>query len=136
MMKPVALGLLLGLGPMTSALAEPAWLSADEFDARLTGKATRVIDEYGDLFGTEYFLPGRKVIWQFADVRECYTGVWAAERDAVCYLYDDGDRNCLRYFPDGQELTGVEWDGGAPSGSTYQLEIVDAPVPTCTAPTS
>jgi hypothetical protein len=136
MMKPAALGLLLGLGPMTAALAEPAWLSADEFDARVTGNATRLIDQYGNLFGTEYFLPGRKVIWQFADDTVCYTGVWAAEREAVCYFYDDGDSNCLRYYPEGKGLTGVEWADGAPFGSTYQLQILDAPVPSCTAPTS
>jgi hypothetical protein len=93
--------------------------------------ATQVFDEYGDLFGTEFYLPGRQVIWQYADQDDCLNGEWRPKRGAICYTYQDGDENCLSYYPDGKKLVGVEWDDGQPSGDTYVLVITPTQPPQC-----
>lgn len=116
----------------TSALAEE-WLPPAKFQAMVEGKATVVADAYGDSFGTEYFLPGRRVIWQYSSDKSCLFGTYAPQRDAICYTYDTYDgglANCLRYRPDGAGLAGVEWNDGI-EGETFTLTITDSKPPNC-----
>jgi hypothetical protein len=136
MMVRLALAVLLALAPVGPATAEPDWLTPEEFEARVTGKATQVYDEYGDLFGTEFFLPDRRVIWVYGGTDDCLTGRWKPQRELVCYIYDDGQENCLRYYHDNQDLGGIDWYDGAPSGGPFVFKIVDAPLPSCTAGSS
>ncbi len=113
------------------AAGDQKWMTADEFESLVSGNATQLFDEYGDLFGTEYFLPDRGVIWQFAGAADCTTGTWRPKAEAICYAYADGDTSCLRYYAEGKKLTGVEWDDGQPSGDTYVLVITTAQPPQC-----
>ena len=123
---------VLALTLLTSALPALAetWLPPQEFAALVDGKATRVTDAYGDSFGVEHFLPDRRVVWQYTADQSCLFGTWAPRRGAICYRYDGGLENCLRYKPTGAGLAGTEWNGGV-EGETYTLQIIDAPPPRC-----
>ncbi len=125
----LSLGFLALLASAAPAVAE-GWLSPEAFQAQVAGKATIVTDALGDRFGTEHFLPDRRVIWQYSADKSCLFGTWTPRRDTICYSYDGGLENCLRYRPDGTGLTGVEWNDGI-EGETYRLKIIDAPPPNC-----
>ena len=54
---------------------------------------------YGERYGAEEYLPGRKVIW--ADAEGCMSGRWEPRGPLICFIYKDGlpDR-CWLYSGD------------------------------------
>ncbi len=89
-----------GVGP---AFAETP-MTADEFDAYVTGKTLDWL-QMGSVFGTEEYLPGRRVHWGPVD-ETCQVGTWYGEGDNICFLYEgDPEPKCWTVWQDGDGLT-------------------------------
>ena len=112
------------------AVAE-SWLTPKAFEARVAGKVTKVLNLDGAPFGTEYFGVNRTVIWQFAGEGQCITGTWRPRQGAVCFTYDEGTENCMRYRPDGDRLVGVDANPGGALGDPVVVVVTDAAPPAC-----
>jgi len=89
----------------TPALAERPMTGA-EFDANTLGET--ITFDYGNgLFGTEQFLPGRRVRWAF-EGEPCIYGEWYEAGDQICFVYEnDPDPACWHYFLEGGQIRGV-----------------------------
>lgn len=62
-------------------------LTADEFDALTLGR-TMTWAEFGQVYGVEQYLPGRRVRWtELGD--DCKLGHWYQQGQAICFLYED-----------------------------------------------
>lgn len=87
---------LLLIAAATAAFAaEP--LTGTEFDSYATGK-TLTYALHGEIWGTEQYLPGRKVIWAF-EGEDCKRGTWYEAAGNICFLYEDReDAQCWRFF--------------------------------------
>jgi hypothetical protein len=118
-------GLLLALlalpalwtGPLSAAAQEP--MTAEEFEAYATGK-TLSYAQGAEIWGTEQYLPGRRVVWAFSE-DECQYGTWYQQGENICFVYDndptpqcwtfwrqgDGLRARFEGNPDGTELAEV-----------------------------
>ena len=80
--------LLLGLALLSHpALANDPPLSAEAFDALTQGR-TMTWSEFGQVYGVEQYLPGRRVRWTVLG-DDCVTGHWYPEGSAICFLYED-----------------------------------------------
>ncbi|MBK5925872.1 hypothetical protein [Rhodobaculum claviforme] len=94
------LALLLGLAvAMPAAALEPGPpLSAEEFEARVTGHTLHFMAG-GEPYGTEQYLPGRRVIWAFAG-EECREGSWFPSGTQICFVYDEdpGRQHCWHFY--------------------------------------
>ena len=117
----------------TPALAERQWLPAQDFMAQVNGRATQVYAQDGTLFGTEYFLPKQRTIWQLAGETQCVNGAWAIRDDLTCYRYEGGYGSCIRYYMSADTIVSVDWVAGKPTATTYNLAIVDQAPPVCSA---
>ena len=113
------------------ALADQNWLSPDDFTAKVAGRATQIYMQDGTFYGTEYFLPKQRVIWQKADETRCYLGAWSARDDLVCFRYEGGFGSCIKYYMSADTLVSVDWVGDAPTATTYNLTVVNEAPPTC-----
>ena len=101
--------LFLALFPLAAAAADP--MSAAEFDAYVTGK-TLTYSQYGQIFGIEEYLPGRKVRWQVAE--DCQYGSWYERDGLICFRYEyDPDEHCWTFWQD--------------AGGLKALSVEDAP---------
>lgn len=80
--------LLLTLITAQPALAETP-MTAAEFESYATGK-TLTYAENGEIWGTEQYKTGRRVVWAFTD-SECRTGTWYPKDDQICFIYDNPD---------------------------------------------
>jgi hypothetical protein len=118
----------------TAAAADRTWIDPTAFEARVSGKTVLVYTDYGDPFGIEYFAPDRSVVWQYAGDTTCLAGTWAPKGNAVCYRYDEGTVNCLRYYLDGTRLVGVDANPGGALGDPVIKVVTDSKPPTCSAP--
>ena len=118
----VALLLAFGVGPVPGGLANPAAaelpgapLTAEEFDRRVAGRTLDFLLG-GAPYGTEQYLPGRRVIWAFTD-GPCREGRWMPRGERICFEYDDepGRLHCWSFHegPDGlvARSTGMGGDG-------------------------
>ncbi|MEY4696520.1 MAG: hypothetical protein RIT14_948 [Pseudomonadota bacterium] len=93
-----ALALLLAALPgMAGAAAGDTPMSPAEFEAYATGK-TLSYAQGDEIWGSEQYLPGRKVIWAFAD-EDCQYGTWFEDAGAICFVYEtDPAPQCWRFF--------------------------------------
>ena len=122
-----ALLLALLAGPAFAAEDRP--LSPEAFEALTTGR-TIVYSSGDSYYGTEQYLPGRRVIWTFGD--QCLRGRWEAAGDHICFVYeDDPEPSCWTFRK--REGGLAAWSDndpeGAPLVSTYQ-----SPVPMACGP--
>lgn len=86
------------------ALADPGPpLTGAEFEAYTTGR-TLTYAQQGEVFGTEQYLPGRRVMWAF-EGEACQSGHWYEAGEFICFLYDDA--------PDRPQCWTFHLDGGA-----------------------
>jgi hypothetical protein len=77
-----------GLGPA---------LTADQFDAYATGQ-TLSYAQGVQMWGTEQYLPGRRVLWQPAD-QPCEYGTWFDDNGAICFVYEASPGpNCWLFY--------------------------------------
>ncbi|WP_054301677.1 hypothetical protein [Gemmobacter sp. LW-1] len=112
------LALALLLSPLAAAAQTP--ITAAEFEAYATGK-TLTYAQGGTIFGTEQYLPNRRVRWAFT-AQECQEGHWYEADSQICFVYEsESDPQCWAFWqeggrlkarfagdPDGTELTEVE----------------------------
>lgn len=97
-MKQLALIALLFATP---ALSETK-MTSERFEA-FTKDSTVYFSRFGAPYGAEQYLSDKRVIWTFLD-GTCQRGIWFAERDEICFLYDgQPDAQCWYFFDDGIE---------------------------------
>lgn len=76
----------------TAALADPP-LTAEAFDALTLGR-TMTWSEFGQVYGVEQYLEGRRVRWTVLG-DDCKTGHWYPEGTMICFVYEGGpERHC------------------------------------------
>ena len=91
----------INAGPLCAAAQEP--MTAEEFDAYATGK-TLSYAQGAEIWGTEQYLPGRRVVWAFS-ADECQYGTWYPQGDEICFVYDnDPTPQCWTFWKQGSGL--------------------------------
>ncbi len=116
------------VGPV---LAQPAPMTAAEFEAYATGK-TLTYARDGQIWGTEQYLPGRKVIWAFT-ADECREGVWYEDQGAICFVYDgDGLPQCWDFYLEADRLS-ARFLGDSDGVPLSEVAQTDGPMP-CAGP--
>lgn len=117
-MLRAATALFLSLAPLTAGAAD-APMTAAEFEAYATGK-TLSYAQGGTVWGSEQYLPGRKVVWAFTE-DDCQYGHWYAEAGNICFVYDnDPEPQCWRFFREETGLRALFLDG---DGGTLLSEV-------------
>jgi hypothetical protein len=106
-------------------------MSGAEFDAYATGKTLSYAQD-GVVWGSEQYLPGRKVIWAFAE-DDCQYGHWYEDQGNICFLYDnDPNAQCWKFF---REATGLRAIFMGADGGTSLSEVAQSTTPlTCPGP--
>ena len=109
---------------LTLLAAGPAWaaprLDGATFEAMVTGR-TYSYEAEGKPYGTERYLPGRRVIWAFEGA-ECREGSWDEPKPGmICFVYDDNqaERHCWAFSPAPQQGLSAEFLGSG-MGSDIQ----------------
>lgn len=121
---------------LAATLALPAFaadtpLTAQEFEAYATGK-TLSYAQGGTVWGSEQYLPGRKVIWAFTE-DDCQRGRWYEEDGKICFVYEnEPDSQCWRFFREASGLRAV-YIGGDGLTSLSEVAQSDQPL-TCPGP--
>jgi len=103
------------------------------FEALTTGRVL-LFERDGSTVGIEQYLPGRRVLWQYAD-GTCTRGFWFADGPQICFVYDTApapqcwlfERRGARYYARQSDLA-----SGHPSEILMSREL-PAP-PTCQGP--
>lgn len=110
----------------TTLLAETP-LDAAGFEAAVTGQTIEFVDE-GRSYGTEQYLPGRRVIWAF-DGGPCRKGVWSApEPGQICFVYEhDTVPQCWAFFDEGGKLR-ARLSGAGPGNDLLESRRSRAPL--------
>jgi hypothetical protein len=99
-MRP-ALALLVAALPLAAQAQTP--MTAKEFEAFATGKTLDFANEAG-VFGTEEYLPGRRVRWAGTN-DTCKFGKWYEDAGNICFVYDGlPDRYCWTIWRVGDRL--------------------------------
>jgi hypothetical protein len=70
----------------TPAFADPP-LTGESFDALTLGR-TMTWAEYGQVYGVEQYLEGRRVRWTVLG-DDCKAGHWYEEAGMICFVYED-----------------------------------------------
>lgn len=106
-------------------------MSASEFEAYVTGK-TLTYSYSGEEFGTEQYLPDRKVRWAFTK-DECKDGYWFEDSGKICFVYeDDGALQCWTFW---QTPTGLKalFEGDDATTELSEVEQSTGPL-SCAGP--
>lgn len=106
-------------------------MSASEFESYVTGKTLTY--SYGnEVFGTEQYLPDRKVRWAFTR-DECKDGYWFEDTGKICFVYDgEGIPQCWTFW---QTPTGLKALFQGDDRQTELSEVEQSPGPlTCAGP--
>ncbi|MFE3837844.1 hypothetical protein [Pseudogemmobacter sonorensis] len=113
-----------------SARAETT-LTAEEFDAYVTGK-TLTYTQYGEVFGIEEYLPGRKVRWK-ATFDTCQYGSWFAREDLICFVYEySSTEHCWQFWRSDSGLSALSVNdapGSELSEVAQTADGLDCPAP-------
>jgi hypothetical protein len=116
---------LAALALALPVMAADVPLSADEFEAFSTGR-TLSYALGGQVYGTEQYLPGRRVLWAF-EGEECREGRWYDADPQICFVYELGSTpQCWTYFRDDGGLKALF--AGDPPGS-QAASVADVPGP-------
>jgi hypothetical protein len=121
-----ALGLSLALASIATALPAQTPLTAEEFDAHVTGK-TVTYRQLDYVFGIEEYLPGRKVRWSVAP-GECQYGSWYPQDRYICFVYEyDPTPHCWTFWKEGDALVALS-DTGQPGEELYETGRSETPL--------
>lgn len=100
-------------------------MTAAEFDAYATGKTLSYAQD-GVVWGSEQYLPGRKVVWAFTE-DDCQYGRWFEDRGNICFLYDyDPEAQCWKFF---REASGLRAIFMGADGGTSLSEVAQSTKP-------
>jgi hypothetical protein len=106
--------------------AVPSPMTADEFDAYVTGK-TLTYSQYSSVFGVEEYLPDRKVRWSVAPDL-CQYGSWYPEADKICFVYEyDPDPHCWTFWLGPAGLTALSAED-LPGAELSEVQQSDVPL--------
>lgn len=112
--------------PLASPLAAQTPMSAEEFEAYVTGK-TLYFGSGGTPYGAEQYLDDRRVRWSFLD-GQCQDGYWYEDAGLICFLYENReDPQCWSFVRNGDGLTALFQD--QPGGTElYEAQQSDEPM--------
>lgn len=118
--------LSLALAGLASAASAQTPLTAEEFEAHVTGK-TITYRQLGNLFGIEQYLEGRKVRWSVAP-GECRYGSWYPEDSSICFVYEyDPTPHCWTFWMEDGALVALS-DSGLPGPELHEADRSDTPL--------
>jgi len=101
-MRSLTLCLMLA----TPAMAQEG-MTAQEFDAYVTGRTITFSTPLNPTFGVERYLPGRRVMWSTFD-GTCQYGVWFESKGDICFRYEgDPEHKCWTIYAESDGLRGV-----------------------------
>lgn len=111
-------------------IAAPAFaqepMSGAEFEAYATGRTLTYATE-GGVFGTEQYLPGRRVIWAFTD-DICKEGSWYEDREMICFAYEDPSApQCWKFWREGDGLK-AQFEGDPAGTELFEVAQSDEPL--------
>ena len=90
------------------ALAENR-MTAEAFDAFATGR-TLTYQQPDIVFGTEEYLPGRRVRWSDGTAG-CYAGSWFPKDGEICFLYQGTtEPACWSFVQEGDRVSATSSD--------------------------
>ena len=111
--------------------AQTAPMTGAEFETYANGK-TLTYARDGAIWGTEQYLPGRRVIWAFTE-DECKDGTWYEDGEAICFLYaDEPFPQCWHFFAEANGLR-AQYLGDPESTPLSEVNQSDGPMP-CMGP--
>lgn len=114
----------------TPVLAETP-MTAAAFEAHVTGK-TITYRQFDTVFGTEEYLPDRKVRWSVSPDL-CQYGSWYPQGDDICFVYEyDPTSHCWTFWLRNGGLVALSTDGVA-GEELYEAQSSDQPLP-CPGP--
>lgn len=124
--RPAILGLTLALGLAASAAHAAEPMSAEAFEAYVTGK-TLTFANGGGPYGVEEYLPGREVRWAFIG-EECVDGRWYPQGEAICFAYEGRiEPQCWFFYDEASGIRARPVEN--PEGSSlYEIDRSDTPM--------
>ena len=82
-------------------------MTAEEFEAYVSGRIVSFGAEGNPGFGVEQYLENRRVIWSPGD-GSCTNGVWYESKGDICFRYDgDPEPKCWAIYREGDGLRAV-----------------------------
>lgn len=111
--------------------AQETPMTPDEFEAYATGK-TLTYARNGAVWGTEQYLPGRRVVWAFT-ADECRDGTWYDDQGAVCFVYEDEQSPQCWNFYAGPNGLRAQYLGDPDSTPLSEVDQSNGPMP-CMGP--
>ncbi len=105
------------------SLALGPTLTGSEFDAYVTGK-TLSYGQYGQVWGTEQYMPGQQVLWAFEGA-PCEYGQWYEDHGAICFIYEGNPNTSCWYFYKGSQGLVAQFLGA----SSQISEVANSPEP-------
>ncbi|MCA8869816.1 MAG: hypothetical protein KDA67_14270 [Rhodobacteraceae bacterium] len=107
-------------------------LTPEQFESYSSGK-TLYFAEAGQPYGAEQYLPNRQSIWQYAD-GSCAKGIWYAENDLICFVYDDDSgEHCWNFLKKPENRYAARAIGREP-GADLEVIWKDQQPVICTGP--
>jgi hypothetical protein len=124
--------LVLALAAAPPALADGRVAPAT-FEAMSEGRTLHFTLD-GLPFGSEQYFAGRRSLWRFAD-GTCDSGVWRAEGDLVCFVYErESGPQCWRFLERGGRFVAALVEDGAETGFALELSHMDQAPLACPGP--
>lgn len=106
-------------------------VTPEAFEAMAEGRTLHFTLEDGRPFGSEQYLSGRRVLWQFAG-GECQSGAWRAVGELICFSYDgDPVEKCWTLRTEAGRLS-AELEG--PEGLRLEMSHADERPLSCPGP--
>ncbi len=109
-MAKLAMRFLITLLLFATTATAQSPMTAEEFDAYVTGKILTFGSPGNPNFGVEHYLPQRRVLWS-AFNGECIEGRWYEADQNICFAYEGTDEHhCWTVFktPDGIQATNAD----------------------------
>lgn len=129
-MRPAVFVTLIAMALPIAAGAETA-MTVAEFEAYVTGK-TLTYSQFGDTYGAEEYLPGRKVRWAFKE-DECQYGSYYEQDGLICFSYEfDPEAHCWSFWQDASGLRALSVTD-APGSELSEVVQTDVPL-SCPGP--
>jgi hypothetical protein len=125
-MRALLLALTLTAIPALADERAAAPMTPGEFEAYTTGR-TLTYAQDGEVYGTEEYLPGRRVRWAFAE-GECEIGRWYEQDGWICFAYESTpEPQCWQFFR-GDAGISAQFMGDATGSPLSELAQSDAPL--------
>lgn len=101
-------------------------LDAAQFEEMTTGRTLVYNNAFGQPYGIEWYLPGRRVFWQFLG-EACKGGTWSPGVDGqICFDYEGAETvQCWVFENDGSALS-ARYSGSSPDFVELGLERIEA----------